>query len=222
MMFVDHFFRPAYRIRHTVRLEPLPGHRARLTIEPLPPAEICTLREMLHGALQALKDEGAPQSVSRSVSTVEPARFPGYPDGERLVFEVETNAALSPARAFVQAAHFLMAPLASFAATTDGVEAEASARSAAAAAARTQAHEQAGLHRSVDELGLPVRASNVLKAQNVVLWGDLVHRAEVELLRLPLLGRKSVEDIKAALAAHGLTLGQRVQGWPSGGDGRLH
>lgn len=222
MMFVDHFSRPPYRIRHTVRLEPLPGYRARLTIEPLPPAEICTLREMLHGALRALKDQGAPQGVARFVSAVEPAQFPGYPDGEKLVFEVQTNAELSPARAFVQAAHFLMAPLASFAATSDGDGAEASARSAAAAAALKQAHEQAGLNRSVDELGLSVRTSEGLKAQSLVLWGDLVHRAEVELLRLPLLGRKSVEDIKAALAAHGLTLGQRVQGWPSGGDGRLH
>lgn len=222
MMFVDRFSRPPYRIRHTVRLEPLPGYRARLTIEPLPPAEICTLREMLHGALRALKDQGAPQGVARFVSAVEPARFPGYPDGEKLVFEVQTNAELSPARAFVQAAHFLMAPLASFAATSDGDGAEASARSAAAAAALTQAHEQAGLNRSVDELGLSVRTSEGLKSQSLVLWGDLVHRAEVELLRLPLLGRKSVEDIKAALAAHGLTLGQPVQGWPSSGGGTLH
>ena len=70
------------------------------------------------------------------------------------------------------------------------------------------------LLRPVDELELTVRLANCLKAENIHYIGDLVQRTEVELLRTPNLGKKSLTEIKEVLESHGLTLGMRIEGWP--------
>ena len=61
------------------------------------------------------------------------------------------------------------------------------------------------LLRPVDELELTVRSANCLKAENIHCIGDLVQRTEVELLRTPNLGKKSLTEIKEVLESHGLT-----------------
>jgi DNA-directed RNA polymerase subunit alpha len=70
------------------------------------------------------------------------------------------------------------------------------------------------LLRPVDELELTVRSANCLKAESVMYIGDLVQRTEVELLRTPNLGKKSLTEIKEILDSHGLTLGMRLENWP--------
>ena len=73
------------------------------------------------------------------------------------------------------------------------------------------------LLRPVDELELTVRSANCLKAENIHYIGDLVQRTEVELLRTPNLGKKSLTEIKEVLQGHGLMLGMRLDGWPPAG-----
>src|ERR671922_61863 len=73
------------------------------------------------------------------------------------------------------------------------------------------------LLRPVDELELTVRSANCLKAENIHYIGDLVQRTEVELLRTPNLGKKSLTEIKEVLQGHGLMLGMRLDGWPPPG-----
>jgi DNA-directed RNA polymerase subunit alpha len=70
------------------------------------------------------------------------------------------------------------------------------------------------LLRPVDELELTVRSANCLKAENINYIGDLVQRTEVELLRTPNLGKKSLTEIKEVLETHGLALGMRLENWP--------
>ena len=70
----------------------------------------------------------------------------------------------------------------------------------------------------VDDLELTVRSANCLKAENINNIGDLVRRTEVELLKTPNLGKKSLNEIKEVLAAHGLELGMDLENW-SGSDG---
>ena len=70
------------------------------------------------------------------------------------------------------------------------------------------------LLRPVDELELTVRSANCLKAENIMYIGDLVQRTEVELLRTPNLGKKSLTEIKEVLEGHGLGLGMRLENWP--------
>ena len=68
--------------------------------------------------------------------------------------------------------------------------------------------------RPVDDLELTVRSANCLKAENIYYIGDLIQRTEVELLKTPNLGKKSLNEIKDVLAARGLSLGMRLENWP--------
>ena len=70
------------------------------------------------------------------------------------------------------------------------------------------------LMKPVDELELTVRSANCLKAESINYIGDLVQRTEVELLRTPNLGKKSLTEIKEVLISHGLELGMRLENWP--------
>ena len=71
--------------------------------------------------------------------------------------------------------------------------------------------------RPVDDLELTVRSANCLKAENIYYIGDLIQRTEVELLKTPNLGKKSLTEIKDVLATHGLSLGMRLENWPPPG-----
>ena len=64
---------------------------------------------------------------------------------------------------------------------------------------RASMHFDPLLLRPVDELELTVRSANCLKAENIHYIGDLVQRTEVELLRTPNLGKKSLTEIKEVL-----------------------
>ena len=70
------------------------------------------------------------------------------------------------------------------------------------------------LLRPVDDLELTVRSANCLKAETIHYIGDLVQRTEVELLKTPNLGKKSLTEIKDVLASRGLSLGMRLENWP--------
>ena len=71
-----------------------------------------------------------------------------------------------------------------------------------------------GVFLDLDDLELTVRSANCLKAENIYYIGDLIQRTEVELLKTPNLGRKSLTEIKEVLASRGLSLGMRVENWP--------
>jgi DNA-directed RNA polymerase subunit alpha len=73
------------------------------------------------------------------------------------------------------------------------------------------------LMRPVDDLELTVRSANCLKAENIFYIGDLIQRTEVDLLRTPNLGKKSLMEIKDVLATKGLQLGMRLENWPPEG-----
>lgn len=66
----------------------------------------------------------------------------------------------------------------------------------------------------VEDLDLTVRSANCLKAEGIKYIGDLVQRTEVELLKTPNLGKKSLTEIKDVLAERGLSLGMRLDNWP--------
>ena len=76
------------------------------------------------------------------------------------------------------------------------------------------------LLRPVDDLELTVRSANCLKAESIYFIGDLIQRTEVELLKAPNLGKKSLTEIKDVLASHGLSLGMRLENWPPAGLGK--
>jgi DNA-directed RNA polymerase subunit alpha len=58
----------------------------------------------------------------------------------------------------------------------------------------------------IEELELGVRSYNCLKRVGIETIGDLTSKSENELVAIPNFGRKSIEEVRGALAAHGLTL----------------
>ncbi|MBS3799379.1 MAG: DNA-directed RNA polymerase subunit alpha [Thioalkalivibrio sp.] len=146
--------------------------------------------------------------IRRVSYRVESARLAQRTDMDRLVLELETNGAVAPDDAVRQAATILQGQLAPFV----DLKEEAGESSGVAGGAIDPI-----LLRPVDELELTVRSANCLKAENLYYIGDLVQRTEVELLRAPNLGKKSLTEIKDTLATHGLSLGMRLENWPPPG-----
>jgi DNA-directed RNA polymerase subunit alpha len=137
--------------------------------------------------------------------TVENARVEQRTDLDKLVMEIETNGAIDPEDAVRRAATILHEQISVF------VRLEESAQS------DTQILEEKidpVLLRSVDDLELTVRSANCLKAENIYYIGDLIQRTEVELLKTPNLGKKSLTEIKDVLATRGLSLGVKLENWP--------
>ena len=135
---------------------------------------------------------------------VENTRVEQRTDLDRLILEIETNGTITAREALVRAGEILTAQVVAI----TGAEA-----TQAAPVRRTQSLDPI-LLRPIDDLGLPVRTVNALKAENLYYIGDLVQCGEMDLLRTPNLGKKSLFEIKDALAQHDLALETRLEGWP--------
>jgi DNA-directed RNA polymerase subunit alpha len=138
--------------------------------------------------------------------TVESARVEQRTNLDRLVIELETNGTIDPEEAIRRSASILRDQLSVF------VDLEAEA--AVSVAEPEEPTVDPILLRPVDDLELTVRSANCLKAENIFLIGDLIQRTEVELLKTPNLGKKSLTEIKDVLARRGLSLGMRLEHWP--------
>jgi len=143
--------------------------------------------------------------VRRVTYGVEAARVEQRTDLDKLIIDIETNGTIDPEEAIRRAGAILKDQLTVF------VELEGQGEIAAQPSGPLP---DPMLMRPVDELELTVRSANCLKAENIHYIGDLVQRTEVELLRTPNLGKKSLTEIKEVLESHGLTLGMRIDGWP--------
>ena len=143
--------------------------------------------------------------IYRVAYSVESARVEQRTDLDKLIIDLETNGTIEPEEAIRRAATILQQQLAVF------VDLEGQAEPAAA-----ESEEQIDpiLLRPVDDLELTVRSANCLKAENIYYIGDLIQRTEVELLKTPNLGKKSLTEIKDVLASRGLSLGMRLDSWP--------
>lgn len=71
------------------------------------------------------------------------------------------------------------------------------------------------LFRRIDELELSVRSSNCLENADIKYIGELVSRSEAEMLRTKNFGRKSLNEIKEILTEMNLTLGMKIDNFPS-------
>lgn len=147
--------------------------------------------------------------ISRVSYQVEAARVEQRTDLDRLIVELETNGTIDPEEAIRRAGTILADQLSAFIYLDETT-------SAKPAEVPGEAVPQIDpiLLRPVDDLELTVRSANCLKAENIFLIGDLVQRTEVELLKTPNLGKKSLTEIKDVLATRGLSLGQRLENWP--------
>ncbi|HAC33903.1 MAG TPA: DNA-directed RNA polymerase subunit alpha [Gammaproteobacteria bacterium] len=148
-------------------------------------------------------------SPVRQVSyRVEDARVEQRTDLDKLIFELETDGTIEPEEAIRRTSTILYDQLHSFVDLEDTTQESES---------QSEADVDPVLLRPVEDLELTVRSANCLKAENVHYIGDLIQRSEMELLKTPNLGKKSLNEIKDVLASHGLSLGMRLENWPPAG-----
>lgn len=151
--------------------------------------------------------------IRRVSYTVERARVEQRTDLDKLIIDLEMNGTIDPEDAIRRAASILQEQLSVF------VDLQG----------RDEVSSETGesgmdplLLRPVDDLELTVRSANCLKAESIYYIGDLIQRTEVELLKTPNLGKKSLTEIKEVLASRGLSLGMKLENWPppnlGGGD----
>jgi len=143
--------------------------------------------------------------IRRVTYNVESARVEQRTNFDKLIVDIETNGTIDAEEAIRRAGSILKSQLDVFVDLQGEDE---------IAFGRTEVQVDPILLRPVDELELTVRSANCLKAENINYIGDLVQRTEVELLRTPNLGKKSLTEIKEVLETHGLALGMRLDNWP--------
>ncbi|HEY2396523.1 MAG TPA: DNA-directed RNA polymerase subunit alpha [Rudaea sp.] len=146
--------------------------------------------------------------VRRVAYEVDSARVEQRTDLDKLVLDIETNGTIDAEEAVRKAAEILQDQLTVFG---DFTRRESEATKA------DKAGVDPVLLRPIDDLELTVRSANCLKAESIYYIGDLVQRTEVELLKTPNLGKKSLTEIKDVLFSRGLSLGMKLENWPPAG-----
>ncbi len=139
--------------------------------------------------------------VRRVSYEVESARVGQRTDYDKLILDVTTDGSVAPKDAIAGAADILITQLAIF---TDLEKLDLHEVVAAEAEAPTTSHGMENF--PIEELELGVRSYNCLKRVGIETIGDLTSKSENELAAIPNFGRKSIEEVRETLAAHGLVL----------------
>ncbi len=134
---------------------------------------------------------------------VEQARVGQITDYDKLIMEVWTDGSITPEDSIAYSAKILKDQLTVFVnfdeEMTNNSEPE------------DQVEDfDSRLFKSIDDLELPVRASNCLKKANIHSVGELVQKTENELLKAKNFGRKSLDDILKVLHDMDLDLGMQL------------
>ncbi|QCI27311.1 DNA-directed RNA polymerase subunit alpha [Buchnera aphidicola] len=146
--------------------------------------------------------------IERISYMVEPARLQQKTDLDKLIIEIETNGTIDPEEAIRRAATILSEQLSTF------VDLNYLTKKPVIEVKKTKPDFDPILLKSVDDLELTVRSANCLKTEMINYIGDLVQKTEVELLKMPNLGKKSLMEIKDILSLRGLSLGMYIKNWP--------
>lgn len=145
--------------------------------------------------------------VRRIAYSVEKARKGERADLDKLLIDLETNGVLTPQEAVCRAATILSQHLAPL------VDPDAGD-------GRAPDDEPAALdidplyELPIDDLGLSTRTENNLKKEGVHLIGSLVRLSEVDILKMPNIGKSSMDEIKNQLTERSLSLGTVIRNWP--------
>ena len=143
--------------------------------------------------------------VNMVTYNVESARVENRTDLDKLIIDVDTDGTMEAEDAIKFASTILSDQLSSF---VDFKVIEEQV------VVKVEPTIDPALLQAIDELDLTVRSANCLKAENIYYVGDLIQRSEMELLKTPNLGRKSLTEIKDVLATKGLSLGMQLENWP--------
>jgi DNA-directed RNA polymerase subunit alpha len=169
------------------------------------PANTRAVNEDEERAIGQLVIDATFTPVNMVTYSVESARVENRTDLDKLIIDVDTDGTLEAEDAIKFAATILSDQLTSF---VDFKVIEETVVEEIVPAV------DPALLQAIDDLDLTVRSANCLKAENIYYVGDLIQRSEMELLKTPNLGKKSLTEIKDVLASKGLSLGMHLDSWP--------
>ena len=172
------------------------------------PVSVRKLNADHNAIIGALQLDASFSPIVKVAYQVESTRVEQRTNLDKLVIELETNGTVDPEATIKMAATILHDQLSVF------VDFEKVNDQVAEDEVLVEDVFDPVLLRPVDDLELTVRSANCLKAENIFYIGDLIQRTEVELLKTPNLGKKSLTEIKDILALKGLSLGMRLENWP--------
>jgi DNA-directed RNA polymerase subunit alpha len=141
--------------------------------------------------------------------TLTNARVGQRTDYERLVLEVWTDGSVHPSDAVGFSAKIIQDQMGIF------VPFEEIGRQPELPESKFEGKFDEKLFRSVEELGLSPRTVNCLVLGGIRYVGELVQKAEQELLKTKKFGRMSLNEVKEVFAGIGLSLGTKLEGFPS-------
>jgi DNA-directed RNA polymerase subunit alpha len=147
--------------------------------------------------------------IRRIQYVVSQARVGQQTDFDRLTLEVETDGSVTPENALAYAAKILKEQMTIFI-NFDEQEAVAPEKPEGEGEG---ADYPSFLDKNVEDLELSVRSANCLKNADIQFIGQLVQKTDAEMLKTKNFGRKSLNEIKALLQQHELTLGMNHEGW---------
>ncbi|MBP3366427.1 MAG: DNA-directed RNA polymerase subunit alpha [Treponema sp.] len=133
--------------------------------------------------------------------SIEPCRVGQRNDYDKLILEIWTDGSITPEDALAEAAKIAKDYFAIF------VNFNESEYSGGDELDEGDERIRQLLSTSVEELELSVRSSNCLKNANIRTIGELTKKTEDDITKTRNFGKKSLEEIKAKLEEHGLTLG---------------
>ncbi len=172
------------------------------------PASVRKLNSDANFPVGTLQLDASFSPVMRVAYQVESTRVEQRTNLDKLIIDLETNGTVDPEQTIKLAATIIHDQLSVF------VDFEKVSEQPRVEYSSPDESIDPVLLRPVDDLELTVRSANCLKAENIFYIGDLIQRTEVELLKTPNLGRKSLTEIKDILALKGLSLGMRLENWP--------
>ncbi len=134
--------------------------------------------------------------------SVEDTRVGHATDLDRLVLEIWTDGAIRPEEALQEASRILIDHFRLFSGIAD------ESGTGAAFGVTEDPDRARAMTMPIEDLDLSVRPYNCLKRAGIHTVGDLIKKTEDEVVAVKNFGRKSLDEVKEKLAAHGLSLRQ--------------
>jgi DNA-directed RNA polymerase subunit alpha len=141
--------------------------------------------------------------VKRVTYEVEPTRVEQMTNYDRLILDVETDGSIEPSEALSSAGSTLVELFQLFAGVGEG------SGGLVLGPEETEDEQTGVLAKPIEDMDLTVRSYNCLKREGVTTVGELVQKAEEDLLEIRNFGQKSIDEVKAKLEEMGLTLRQK-------------
>jgi DNA-directed RNA polymerase subunit alpha len=135
--------------------------------------------------------------VRKANFRIEPARVGQATDYEKLVLDVWTNGAITPAAAVAEASRLLTDHLPIFATVAGGDVVQVESKS------------ESIIDQPLEALDLGGRITNMLHNAGIMTVRDLVARGDDDLLKITNFGKKALAEVHEKLETSGLSLGMR-------------